>query len=261
MNDDRIEPTFKPLNLDDDEPTSLDTKQDTKQETKGDKKKDSFLDSSGPDNYGDPEDMSIKITADRARDRFSEEMSEPTTEDRPSIFDQMKVERNTESTEFSLFTGRIDRFHASIILVAGSLLGLFFIIYLEAILSTLISITGGTVVENGYQTDPAIYIGIGATVWLLSLLIIAMGRLRDIGKSPLFSIFLFVPPLSFIIIWAAMLPGSAETNRFGPPPGAYGLKTWLFAGMILGLLPLLVYMNLDSVAGYLEEIVRRFNPE
>ena len=38
-------------------------------------------------------------------------------------------------------------------------------------------------------------------------------------------------------------------------------KTWLLAGLFLGLLPLLTYMNIDGVMGYLEEIVKRFNPE
>ncbi len=275
MNDDRIEPTFGSIDTDENKSSSAETSIDNKEpeltldddifkvpSDDNDTFKVPSDDGIKQDNKSTkPEDLSIKITPDRGkRPSIDEELAKPDLFD-TSLRTEKPAYKGHESTSFSLFTGRIDRFHASVILVGSSLLSLLLLVYFDAIFYFFIDSTSGTVVENAYQTDPLIYIGISAGLWLISLLIIAMGRLRDIGYSPLFSIFLYAPPLSFIIIFLAILPGTPQSNKYGPAAGAYGLKTWLLAGLFLGLLPLLAYMNWPSFGEYLGEIVKRFNSE
>ncbi len=171
------------------------------------------------------------------------------------------ISKNTHAAPFSLLSGRIDRFHASILAVGASLGCLLMLVYFDAIVYFILSNTSGTTVSDGYQTDPMIYIGISSGVLLVSYLIITMGRLRDIGRSPSFGIILFLFPLTFAIIFMIILPGTPESNKYGPVSSSYGIKTWLLAGLVLGLLPLLIYINLPSIGEYLSEIVKRFNPE
>lgn len=166
------------------------------------------------------------------------------------------------TSSFSPITGRIDRFHASLLLIASSLLCMLLITYFDAIVYFVLNNTSGAVNNNGYQIEnPLIYIGIGAGLWLFSLLIIAMGRLRDIGRSPLFAILLYAPPLTFWIIYLSVLPGTPDSNKYGPANTGYGIKTWIMAGLVIGLLPFLIYINWENASNYLEGIVLRFHQQ
>jgi len=209
------------------------------------------------------EELSIKMVADRGRHSIDEELAKPDIFD-SSLQNDKPAYKDYNAAPFSLFTGRIDRFHATVILVGASLLSLLLLAYSDAILYFVLSNTTGAVEEYKYQADPLIYIGISVSFLLISLLIIAMGRLRDIGWSPLFSIFLFGFPLiipALIIIFMTTLPGTPKSNKYGAVGGSYGLKTWLLAGLFLGLLPLLIYMNSMNIGDHLGEIVKRFNSE
>jgi len=136
------------------------------------------------------------------------------------------------------------------------------ITYFDAIVYFVLNNTSGAVNDNGYQIEnPLVYIGIGAGLWLFSLLIIAMGRLRDVGRSPLFAILLYAPPLTFWIIYLSVLPGTPDNNKYGPANAGYGIKTWIMAGLVLGLLPFLIYINWENASNYLEGIVLRFHQQ
>ena len=258
MKDDRIEPTF---DLDENESKE---EKSSFQDLSLDKDDDKLsLDDDIFSLSDDKPDAETNIAPDRKQnnpfdDAMGSDFDHTTKTD--SLFAETPAPVHGTADRFSLFTGRIDRLQASMIVVASSIISLLLILFMDDIFYFVLNNTTGTVSKDAYQTNPLVYIGIGASFWLVSLLIVAMGRLRDRGFSPALAIFLFVPPITFIIIYLMVLPGSPDRNRYGLPSGAYGPVTWVMAGLSLGALPILIYMNWGNLADYLIEIVKRFNP-
>ena len=68
-------------------------------------------------------------------------------------------------------------------------------------------------------------LGFGAIfLWMLSawaLYAMSYKRLHDIGYPGKFAVLIFVPFISLLFLFAMMvIPGSQQTNEYGPPPFA-----------------------------------------
>lgn len=233
MSNDKVEPTFKPIDIDE---KILDDDEDSEQ-------------------------VSVKIYPERGRyqEKPPKDKADDITIGEPATGNRYNSWRNTYSRDYSAFlsvVGRLDRFRACIGIFAATFLALLFISAMDKFVKLVLLMFNQTAVtDNGFQIKPIYYIVIGITFWLISLLIIAMGRLRDINKSPWLSIVLLIPGLNLLIVAYCVLPGTKSDNRYGPTPQHYGILTYLSAITFLGLVPVLILTNINDIFQYYNNIV------
>lgn len=247
MSNDRIEPTINSIDLDD-------------------KKLDDRL-----ENISD-EINSFETTAPMAKPKSEDKSAitqpivsrlkaEPETSEKPSPYEfrsSAKMEKNKDSDSkdhtdnpaatFS-FSGRLDRLRASLFLLAGTYLSLALTVYSDPVfrlLKTKVKIGESAV----YPVHPAVYLGIGATVWLFTLLYVASRRLRDTNFSPWLSILILVPPLNFLVIAICSLPTKNANNRFGPANRRYSILTWVAVVAIFVLVPAILVLARFNLIEY-----------
>ncbi len=203
---------------------------------------------------GDNEDTSIKIYPERGRYQDKN----PHLDKSPEVYgsDSWRESYTHSYSAFLSLVGRLDRFRSAIVFFAATFLSILFISATDKFVWLILNLfNSDAVTDNGFQLNPLVYIVIGVSVWLIALLLIAMGRLRDIGKSPWLALLLFLPPLSMLVIAYCVLPGNKSANRYGPPPKPYTLVTYLAGLLFLVVVPLVVYLNINSIIDYYFNIV------
>ena len=259
MKDDRIEPTIKPIDIDD---SLFDDDVDSKKEkskssSKSEEVTDSFdLDFSEKTAEADKKDVTdIKL-------KFEDDDDEPA----PMVADTRKESYDRKPASAVVLNqpsvlspfGRLDRLRASIFVAAATTISFLLIVGLDPMLSWLFGVMGvETTQKDGYQIDPIIYMALGLSFFILSVLLVAIKRLRDANFSPFLSILLFLPLIQLITIYLCVLPGTGDNNRYGPSPRAWGIGTYLSGAVFLIGVPLAIvlFVNMETVWAFLWDLV------
>lgn len=154
------------------------------------------------------------------------------------------------SSWFSL-RGRIDRLRAAIMLLMISYLSIAIIAFSDPFLKSIAGIFNSEVNSpKQFLFNPVIYIAAGIGLWLLSLLIIAMKRLRDADLNPLLGLLLYIPPLSIVTLYYCTLPSSPDDNKYGAKPASHSVLTWVGFAIFVILIPLIIINYADSFTKY-----------
>lgn len=98
---------------------------------------------------------------------------------------------------------------------------------------------------------------VGTVTWILNSAtgcVLARRRLHDLGHSGWLSALTLLPLISlFVYVWLLLAPGSAEHNRFGPPPAPNP------RGAVAGLWALFVVVTFALMTAVIVPAVQAYN--
>ncbi len=138
------------------------------------------------------------------------------------------------------FSGRLDRVRALILFLGSTFFALAFIVFADRPAHWIAGFFGTAASPGDFQMNPLYYVYAGLTFWLLSLIFIAQKRLRDINYHPGYTTLLFIPPVNLFLIYLLVVPGSTGANHYGAQTRRPSWRTWTGVVIVFLLVPILL---------------------
>ncbi len=163
----------------------------------------------------------------------------------------------SEVTSWFSFSGRIDPVRATILVFASFYVCAALVTFADPTVKWLMGIFGSDLVnQKAFAFDPIMYASIGLIAYMSALLAITIRRLRDVNRSPLLGILLYLPPISLLIISYCIMPGVNKNNQYGAKPAPYTYKVWIAFALFAVLIPIYLYINSGNFGDYFWDIQR-----
>jgi len=149
------------------------------------------------------------------------------------------------------FSSRLDRVRAATLLLASAYLAAAIISFADPSIKWIMGIFGSAGANsNDFALNPVSYFIISLVVWLSSVLLITIRRLKDVNRSPFLCLLLFLPPISLLVINYCTKPSYQDHCQYGPEPEPYSYKDWIVVALFAILIPLFIITYLEVFKSY-----------